>query len=191
MALGVPGTIAARRWIGAEWLEGRSPDSGAADHGASGSLVAQNGIYLSQLGFSTSMPKLATINSGGKSFAVRSKRDASIILRNALSNPILDEASGDQVQIADFSARKTPGVYFLEIDDSRKSAAFAIGDDVYGTALWLTVRSYYGQRCGCVVDLGSGRKPKNDRAWAHSKPLELLRFASKANAAIEPKPGGF
>lgn len=130
MALGVPGTIAARRWIGAEWLEGRSPDSGAADHGASGSLVAQNGIYLSQLGFLTSMPKLATINSGGKSFAVRSKRDASIILRNALSNPILDEASGDQVQIADFSARKTPGVYFLEIDDSRKSAAFVIGDDV-------------------------------------------------------------
>jgi endoglucanase len=40
--------------------------------------------------------------------------------------------------------------------DAGKSAPFEIGNDVYRRALWLTMRSYYGQRCGCSVDLGDG-----------------------------------
>jgi endoglucanase len=46
-------------------------------------------------------------------------------------------------------------MYVLETDAS-KSAAFEIGNNVYRNALWLTTRGYYGQRCGCNVDLGNG-----------------------------------
>ena len=31
-----------------------------------------------------------------------------------------------------------------------------IAPDVYRRALYLSTRSYYGQRCGCKVDLGGG-----------------------------------
>jgi endoglucanase len=46
-------------------------------------------------------------------------------------------------------------MYVFETD-AGKSAPFEIGNDVYRHALWLTMRSYYGQRCGCSVDLGDG-----------------------------------
>ena len=36
-----------------------------------------------------------------------------------------------------------------------RSWEFAIGPDVYGRAWYLAMRSYYGQRCGTAVDLGS------------------------------------
>src|SRR5271167_735315 len=46
-------------------------------------------------------------------------------------------------------------MYVLEIEGG-KSAPFEIGTEVYRHALWLTMRGYYGQRCGCSVDLGGG-----------------------------------
>jgi endoglucanase len=49
-------------------------------------------------------------------------------------------------------------MYVLQTD-TRKSAAFEIGNDVYRHALGLTMREYYGQRCGCDVDLGGGHSP--------------------------------
>jgi endoglucanase len=59
------------------------------------------------------------------------------------------------MQGADISRLRQPGIYVLETS-AGKSAPFEIGNDVYRNALWLTVRAYYGQRCGCSVDLGNG-----------------------------------
>ena len=66
-----------------------------------------------------------------------------------------DAASGDTVAIADVSKLSAPGTYRLEIC-GKQSDTFSIGEDVYAPALRLTMRAFYGQRCGCNVDLGGG-----------------------------------
>ena len=62
--------------------------------------------------------------------------------------------SGDAVQAADFSSLKAAGNYYLEIDGVGRSWPFAIGPDVYDRAFYLTMRGFYGQRCGTAVDMG-------------------------------------
>ena len=69
----------------------------------------------------------------------------------------MDSASGDTVTQADFSSITAPGTYHLEVAGVQ-SDPFTIGPKVYADALRLTARSYYGQRCGCDVDLGGGYK---------------------------------
>ena len=79
-----------------------------------------------------------------------------IVHRGTLSAPKSNAASGDSLQMADFSALAKPGSYLLELDSGNQSLPFRIAGDVYRDALRLTMRSYYGQRCGCNVDLGGG-----------------------------------
>jgi len=86
---------------------------------------------------------------------VRSDNGGAVVLEGKPGEARDDAASGDRVQIADLSSVRQPGMYFLETD-AGKSAPFEVGNDVYRRALWLTMRSYYGQRCGCNVDLGDG-----------------------------------
>ena len=74
-----------------------------------------------------------------------------------VSAPSVDAASGDTIAVADFSAFTTPGTYQLEVDGTL-SDPFTIAPTVYANALRLTMRGYYGQRCGCSVDLGNGYK---------------------------------
>ena len=129
----------------------------AADAGmAKARSAAASGIYLNQIGFLPDRPKLATIHARASSFLVRSLKDHSIAFRSRLSAERLDAASGDAVRLADFSPVKTPGEYRIELDSGESSDSFPIRRDAYENALRLTMRSFYGQRCGCSVDLGGG-----------------------------------
>jgi len=94
-------------------------------------------------------------NDASASFQIFSSHHKSAVFHGVLSAPLQDEASGDRVALADFSAVTRPGTYTLAVDGWR-SAPFAIGKDAYREPLRLAVRSYYGQRCGCPVDLGGG-----------------------------------
>ena len=120
------------------------------------SVPPSPGVYLNQLGFRPSRVKVATlVNSSASAFRVRNDATGRIVLQGMLTAPALDEASGDMVRKADFSAVKKPGSYRLETG-STISEPFSVREDVYANALYLTMRSYYGQRCGCAVDLGNG-----------------------------------
>ncbi len=66
-----------------------------------------------------------------------------------------DPDSGDRVQAADFSKLTAAGSITWRCRDVGRSWEFTIGPDVYGRAWYLAMRSYYGQRCGTAVDLGS------------------------------------
>lgn len=112
-------------------------------------------IVLNQLGFLPHARKLATLRASSPTFTLRSAQDGSIVLRGKPGASRADAASGDRVQIADISQIDKPGMYVVETE-AGKSAPFEIGNDAYRRALWLTMRSYYGQRCGCSVDLGDG-----------------------------------
>ncbi len=112
-------------------------------------------LVFDQLGYLPNAPKLVTLRSPSAAFTVRAVSSGAVVLQGRPGPARDDSASGDRVQIADISQVRQPGMYVLETD-AGKSASFEIGNDVYRHALWLTMRGYYGQRCGCDVDLGNG-----------------------------------
>ena len=114
-------------------------------------------IHLNQAGYLPAVPKVALVaNAGGAvEFTVRRARDARPVFLGRLG-PVLDDAdSGDRVQVADFTPLRIPGCYYLEVAGAGRSPEFEIGARVYDRALYLAMRSYYGQRCGTAVDLGA------------------------------------
>ena len=114
-------------------------------------------IKVDQVGYLTGAPKVALVatkNAAGE-FTVRRASDGGVAFRGALGAAVEDADSGDRVQAADFSKLTAAGKYYVEIADVGRSWEFAIGPDVYGRAWYLAMRSYYGQRCGTAVDLGS------------------------------------
>jgi len=129
-------------WLNSRWF----PAEAAIDAGP---------IVFDQLGYLPNAAKLATLRAPSVTFTLRSVSSGAAVLQAAPTPPRDDAASGDRVQIADFSSVRQPGMYVLETE-AGKSAPFEIGADVYRHALWLTMRGYYGQRCGCDVDLGNG-----------------------------------
>ncbi|HEY6370158.1 MAG TPA: cellulase N-terminal Ig-like domain-containing protein, partial [Candidatus Sulfotelmatobacter sp.] len=112
-------------------------------------------IVFNQLGYLPSATKMATLRSPSATFLVRALSHGAVVLRGKPGAARDDTASGDRVQIADISAVRQPGMYIFETA-AGNSLPFEIGNDVYRHALWLTMRGYYGQRCGCDVDLGDG-----------------------------------
>lgn len=117
-------------------------------------------IALNQVGFLPGRAKRAAVvlpaaSSGPVGFRVVDTASGAVSLEGMLSAARADAASGDMVAWADFSSLKRPGRYRVETC-GQKSDVFAVGEDVYGRALWMTTRAYYGQRCGCKVDLGGG-----------------------------------
>lgn len=112
-------------------------------------------IVFNQLGYLPNASKFFTLRAPSKKFTVRGLSSGAIVLQGKPGNVRDDAASGDHVQICDLSAIRKPGMYVLETD-AAKAAPFEIGNDVYRHALWLTMRGYYGQRCGCNVDLRDG-----------------------------------
>jgi endoglucanase len=121
-------------------------------------------ILLNQLGYLPNHAKLATVllakipsqTTQPTTFRLRSENHA-VVFEGKLSTPTLDAASGDTTAQADFSAITKPGTYQLEVAGTL-SDTFVINATVYADALRLTMRGYYGQRCGCSVDLGNGYK---------------------------------
>jgi len=112
-------------------------------------------IVFNQLGYLPNAAKLVTLRSPSAHFTVRAASGSAVVLQGKPGAARDDAASGDWVQIADISAMRQSGRYVIETD-AGSSAPLEIGNDVYRHALWLTMRAYYGQRCGCNVDLGNG-----------------------------------
>ena len=112
-------------------------------------------IVFNQLGYLPNATKHATLRAPSAVFRVRAVSSGGVVLQGKPGEAGDDAASGDRVQISDMSSVRQPGMYVLETDTG-KSAPFEIGNEVYRHALWLTMRGYYGQRCGCNVDLGNG-----------------------------------
>ena len=125
-------------------------------------------IKVDQAGYLPEAPKLAFVvaKQTATEFLVRRVNDSAIVFRGRLSAPANDEDSGDQVQLADFSPFRNEGNFYIEVPAVGRSWSFAIGPQVYRRAFYLTMRSFYGQRCGTAVDLGS-EFPKFKYAACH------------------------
>lgn len=120
---------------------------------ASNAVTGPGGIRVNQIGYLPGRPKVASVSVPAQSFRVRSLSANAVVLQAGLSAPRDDPASGDTIRRADFSALRTPGQYRIELDTGAQGDPFRVSHDVYGQALELTMRSFYGQRCGCEVNL--------------------------------------
>jgi len=116
------------------------------------------GIFLNQVGYLPAGAKQATVrlaDASQRGFVVRSVANHTVVFNGELGPASADAASGDQTSVADFSSLRAPGRYQIGIA-GLTSDPIKIAPDVYASALRLTMRGFYGQRCGCAVDLGDG-----------------------------------
>jgi len=112
-------------------------------------------IKVDQVGYPLNGPKLAFVDAPGTAFELHRSSDNGIVLKGKLGAAQTDALSGDLVQTANFSKFHKAGSYYLTIPGVGRSWDFAIGAGVYDRAYYLTMRGFYGQRCGTAVDLGS------------------------------------
>lgn len=114
-------------------------------------------IKVDQVGYLPGSQKLALVVTSQRvnTFTVRRKADNAVAFEGTLSAPLDDSDSGDRVRTADFSQLDANGTYFIDVPGVGMSWSFSIGPNVYARAFYLSMRSYYGQRCGTDVDLGS------------------------------------
>ena len=124
---------------------------------------------LNQAGYLPNNRKIATVpaQQAASAFELRDARAGQVLFRGTVGPAMHDVCSGDHVAAADFSSFQTTGLYRLATA-SGASGLFAIGADAYREPLRLAMRAYYGQRCGCAVDLGGGyRHPACHLAGAY------------------------
>jgi endoglucanase len=153
-----------------------SSTSASGGHGAKHSAHAASSvrmIALNQVGFRPKNAKKAAVvldstdTQAGTRFRVLDAATGAQRSKGKLGQAALDPASGDVVAWADFSSLTDPGTYRIEVG-GKQSDTFVIAEDAYAAALRLAMRSFYGQRCGCKVDLGDGYKHDIchvDTAW--------------------------
>ncbi len=65
--------------------------------------------------------------------------------------PFLDEASGDVINLINFSSFKEPGTYILQLDNA-SSVPFKIGDDIYSQLAKDSLHYFYLSRSGIALD---------------------------------------
>jgi endoglucanase len=111
-------------------------------------------IKLDQVGYPTDAPKIAVVSAPAETFQVKRSIDNVVMLEGNLGARVTDANSGDQVQVADFSALRTSGTYYLEVPGVGRSWTFSVGPEVFSRAYYLAMRAFYGQRCGTAVNLG-------------------------------------
>ncbi len=114
--------------------------------------------FFNQLGYRPGDRKVATVRGaapGQTHFRVRQADDNKVVFEGPLTAPQPDAASGDLVQLADFSALHAPYSYRIEFG-GQGTYPFPVSERVYAGALRTAMRAFTGQRCGCSVDLGEG-----------------------------------
>jgi endoglucanase len=113
-------------------------------------------IKVDQVGYLPYARKLAFVvtSDPAAEFVLRRIDDSAIVFRGSLSSPAYDSDSGDRLQLADFSKFQTAGRFYIEVPGVGNSWSFSIGRSVYNRAFYLTMRSFYGQRCRTAVALG-------------------------------------
>ncbi len=107
-------------------------------------------IYVNQAGYITNSGKTAVIPFEAGDFTIETAEGTAVYSGKTVHFG-LDEASGDDVYTADFSAVTEQGRYRIKAG-GRYSAYFEINDSVYENVCRDTMRAFYYLRCGCGLD---------------------------------------
>jgi endoglucanase len=151
------------------WFGASSPPQSASAAQAGAGAVTVEGVEVDQVGYLPDAPKLATMsipttaaaNPRGLAalvapsrFTVRRAADDVVVFEGPLSGGVDDADSGDRVRIADFSAFREAGTFYIAAPPVGQSPVFTIAPHVYARTWYLAMRAFYGQRCTTAVDLG-------------------------------------
>lgn len=109
-----------------------------------------NNIFLNQTGYLPNAKKQASLLNPGKFTVINENNDT--VFEGVTSEFGFDEASGDNVYIADFSALTQNGKYCIKDSKGEKSYTFDIDCNIYEPLLKDLIRAFYYQRCGCALD---------------------------------------
>jgi endoglucanase len=109
-------------------------------------------VQLNSLGFLPNQPKKASIVGETKSFVVKSAADQKKVFEGEVSKPVFQKDVNQNVSVADFSALKKAGKYYVETAEGVKSVEFEIGPKVYNDAFYTSMRGFYLWRCGTAVE---------------------------------------
>jgi endoglucanase len=122
---------------------------------AGSTAIATTAIKLDQVGYLPNAPKLAVVSADSAVSRFTVVGDDGRAAFAGTAGPVLHDAdTGDRVQWLDFSSVRSEGRYHLDVPGAGESWPFSIGRDIYRRAYYLTMRAFYGQRCGTAVDLG-------------------------------------
>jgi endoglucanase len=114
-------------------------------------------IRLSQLGYSSGEKKIFTLydpdgTASEKKYSIINETDEEKVFSGQCGKPQKDPVSDESVSVGDFSAFKSEGCYRIVIDGIKPSYPFVISKSVNERLFYLTMRSFYLQRCGVAID---------------------------------------
>ena len=107
-------------------------------------------VSINQVGYFPGAPHIAALANRGTfrtGWVLVDDKTGKMVYAGSTGRPVEDTASGDTLQIADFSAFNTAGTYRMIIFD-RVSAPFTIGTDLYNTLSVDALRYFYLNRSG-------------------------------------------
>ncbi len=104
-------------------------------------------IMVNQAGYLPDSKKIGVITMAAERFQVKDTQGG-LCLQGEVTHFGLDEASGDDIYMADFSALRQEGSYVLQVDNQETSLPFSVGQDVYDDACHKLQEAYYYLKCG-------------------------------------------
>lgn len=108
-------------------------------------------IHVNQLGYQSNNKKVFYYTGEGTEFKVLNKINDQVVLKGNMISSSFDESTGEEVAKGDFSDIKTPGEYYILIDD-KSSYSFKIDDKVYEDVKDGLLKAFYLQRCGMELN---------------------------------------
>ena len=129
--------------------------SGAASAEGTEDSLPQPEIRLNQLGYRPDMTKTAvvTVPGNSRSWSILSADGCGdAVFTGKLPSAVRNEASGETVQVIDFTEFSREGRYFIQLEDGTLSTVFTISDSVYDNLSGAALHFFELAECGTSVD---------------------------------------
>lgn len=147
--------------------------------------AAPEKILLNQVGFYPEGPKIAVVvNDDAVNFSIKSSKDNKVAFKGKLSEKRKSPFSSKFTRIADFSAFKKSGKYYVEIPGLGRSYPFLVKNDVHEEVAKASVKGFYFQRLGIDLDT------KYAGQWARPAGNPDNKVLIHGSAATEKRPEG-
>ncbi len=129
-----------------------------------GTAESITGVYTDQIGYDTYGIKTFSAEKH-KSYNLIRASDNTIAFTGTDTRTITSRVVGDYATyVGDFTKFETPGTYFLQLDNGKKSHPFEIGPNVYDATLRAAIRFFYYQRNNSEIKM-----PYAEGPWVHAK----------------------
>lgn len=112
---------------------------------------ADAAIHINALGFLPAYEKKASITTACSDFFVKSA-DGQTVFSGKVTGPFHQNDVNQDVWIADFSALKTTGAFYLDVPGVGRSITFPINENIYTSAYTAAMRAMYLWRCGTAFE---------------------------------------